>query len=61
LPPIQMVAGIIFENENVVDLVLVPNTTRQTKQEKKEVDKEITGVDLPQLAIYNFDTRATHL
>lgn len=26
LPPIEKVAGIVFENENIVDLGLMPNT-----------------------------------
>ena len=31
LPPVQVVAGIIFEDENVIDLVLVPGPTRQSE------------------------------
>jgi hypothetical protein len=31
LPPVQVVAGIILENENIVDLVLMPDSTRQTE------------------------------
>jgi hypothetical protein len=45
-----MVAGIIFENENVVDLVLVPHATCQTEQEQKKVNEEISGVELDELA-----------
>jgi len=31
LPPVQVVAGIIFEDKDVVDLVLVPGPTRQSE------------------------------
>ena len=31
LPPIQIVAGIILEDENVIDFGLVPHSTDQTK------------------------------
>ena len=46
LPPVQVVAGIIFEDENVIDLVLVPDPTRHAEQEKKKVDQEVSSVDL---------------
>jgi hypothetical protein len=46
LPPVQVMAGIIFEDEDVVDFVLVPGSTRQSEQEKKEIDEEVTSVYL---------------
>lgn len=41
-----MVAGIIFENKNVVDLVVVPDAAGQTEKKGEEVDEEVSGVDL---------------
>jgi hypothetical protein len=32
LPPIEKMAGIIFEDENIVDLSLMPNTTCETEE-----------------------------
>jgi hypothetical protein len=61
LPPVQVVAGIIFENEDIVYLVFVPNTAGQTKQEKKEVDKEVTSVELLLLEMSDLDAGITHL
>lgn len=46
LPPIEEVAGIVFEDKDVVDLVLMPDTARQAEEEEKEVDEEIPGINL---------------
>jgi hypothetical protein len=51
LPPVQVVAGIILEDENVVDLGLVPHAARQTKEEKKEIHEKVSAVYLRMLAL----------
>jgi hypothetical protein len=37
-------ASIIFENEDVVDLGLVPDATCQAEEEKEKVGQEVAGV-----------------
>jgi hypothetical protein len=32
LPPVEKMAGIIFENENIIDLGLMPDTTCETEE-----------------------------
>jgi hypothetical protein len=46
LPPIEKVAGIVLEDENIVDFGLVPNTARKTEEYQKEIGKEISCIDL---------------
>ena len=46
LPPVEMVAGIVLEDENVVDLCFVPHATRQAEEEKEKTDKKVAAVDL---------------
>lgn len=41
-----MVAGIIFEDKNIVDLVLVPDTAREAEEKGEEVDEEISTINL---------------
>ena len=45
-----MVAGIIFEDENVVDLVLMPDAACQTEAKNQKVDKKVPGIYLYELA-----------
>jgi hypothetical protein len=46
LPPIEKMAGIIFENENIIDLGIVPDTTCKTEKKKEKVCEKITCIDL---------------
>jgi hypothetical protein len=39
-------AGIIFENENIIDLGIVPDTTCKTEEKKEKVCEKITCIDL---------------
>jgi len=34
LPPVKEMAGIVLEDKNIVDLVLVPYATRQAEQKE---------------------------
>ena len=46
LPPVQEVTGVVFEDKDKVDLVLMPYTTCESEQNDEKVDEEEAGVDL---------------
>jgi 3D (Asp-Asp-Asp) domain-containing protein len=61
LPPVEVVAGIVLEDENVVDLGFVPHTTRQAEEEKEKVDKKVAAVDLRVISLVSRKMCVTHL
>jgi hypothetical protein len=46
LPPIQKVTGIIFEDEDEVDLVFVPYATSEGEKKDQKVDEKEPSIDL---------------
>jgi hypothetical protein len=46
LPPVEEMAGIVFEDENVIDLGLVPDATCQAEEEEKKVGQKVAGIYL---------------
>lgn len=46
LSPVQVMSGIIFEDENIINLGLVPNTTGQAEKKKKQVNQKVSGIEL---------------
>lgn len=52
LPPVQKVAGIILENENIINFVFVPDSAHQTEQKQKSVHEEVTSIYLLAISLY---------
>jgi hypothetical protein len=46
LPPVQEVTGIILKDENVVDLVVVPYSTSQGKQQNEKICQKVSSIYL---------------
>jgi hypothetical protein len=46
LPPIKEMTGIVLENKNVIDLMIMPDSTVEAKQNKQEVHQQVAGIYL---------------
>lgn len=51
LPPVQKVTGIIFEDKDKVDLVLMPHSASKREEDDQKVDEEEASIYLSTLAL----------
>ena len=51
MPPVEVVAGIIFEDENIIDLGLMPYAASQAEYKKEHVGEEVSSIDLRTISL----------